>query len=112
MNPVHLFMLTFLAVCFFLVLIQRNLTFWQRLSLLVNPALLAACILIFFSKTADDRRCAADLYPVAEQLVPLLASGENQPERSAAAAAIRKFITENGSWQELSSALKNIREKQ
>ncbi len=107
MNQLHLFIFAFLAVCFFLVLIQRDLTLGQRISLLINPALLSLCILVLMSKTADEQKCAAEIAPPAEAVSHIL-SGDNAAAKKAAAARIRQFIGD-GNWQTLGEDLEKIR---
>ncbi len=106
MNPVHLFIFMFLTVCFFLIFVQRDLTVWQKISLLINPALLAVCILILVAKTNDETKCAAELAPAAEAAAQILTSGNTVAKKSAA-ARIRTFA-DDGNWQTLGADLEKI----
>ena len=112
MSPIHLFLLVFLVICFSLVLIQRDLTRWQKISLLANPALLAVIISVLMTKTMDDSRCAADLAPVTNAVGELLAGGPDASSAGKTAAArLRKFIREKETdWNRLSEDLREILE--
>ena len=52
MNPLMLFLFCFLAISFALILVQKDLTKWQKFSLVANPALLA--LLAHIAKAANE----------------------------------------------------------
>lgn len=115
MNPLMLFLFSFLAICFALVLIQRDLTRWQKFSLIINPALMSLIILLLIAKMNDDVQCTEELVPLAKATSALLALPAEQygAERKAAAARIRQFTTDENmqKWQILAVDLEKITEK-
>ena len=109
MNPLLLFLFCFLAISFSLILIQKDLSKWQKFSLVMNPALLALCILILISKSQSDRNFAADVAPVVNTSIDLLAE-PGSPEALEAAERIRAFVDDpaDKNWQNLNSDLQKI----
>ncbi len=109
------FLAAFLAVCFFLILIQRDLSYLQKSSLLLNPALVALILLIYTKEVENDARSAADIVPVMNECVRLLHKC-GSPEAKKAASVIDVHTEEAKSnktrinWQKLASELKSIRE--
>lgn len=112
MNALFLFLFCFLGISFSLILIQRDLTKWQKFSLVLNPALLALCILILVSRSQSDRNFAADVAPVVNTSIDLLAK-PGSPEALEAAKRIRAFVDDpaDKNWQNLNSDLQKIVEK-
>lgn len=112
MNALFLFLFCFLGISFSLILIQRDLTKWQKFSLVLNPALLALCILILVSRSQSDRNFAADVAPVVNTSIDLLAE-PGSPEALEAAKRIRAFVDDpaDKNWQNLNSDLQKIVEK-
>lgn len=112
MNPLLLFLFCFLAISFSLILIQKDLSKWQKFSLVMNPALLALCILILISKSQSDRNFAADIAPVVNTSIDLLQE-PGSPEALEAAERIRAFVDDpaDKNWQNLNSDLQKIVEK-
>lgn len=112
MNPLLLFLFCFLAISFSLILIQKDLSKWQKFSLVMNPALLALCILILISKSQSDRNFAADVAPVVNTSIDLLAEPGTTEAREAA-ERIRAFVDDpaDKNWQNLNSDLQKIVEK-
>ena len=74
MNPLMLFLFCFLAISFALILVQKDLTKWQKFSLVANPALLALCVVLLLEKSRNDREYAADIAPVVNISADLLAN--------------------------------------
>ncbi|MBQ7400715.1 MAG: hypothetical protein IJW07_01610 [Lentisphaeria bacterium] len=112
MNPLLLFLFCFLAISFSLILVQRDLSKWQKFSLVLNPALLALCVLILISKSQIDQKFAADVAPVVNTSIDLLAE-PGSPEALEAAKRIRAFVDDpaDKNWQNLNSDLQKIVEK-
>lgn len=112
MNALFLFLFCFLGISFSLLLIQRDLTKWQKFSLVLNPALLALCILILVSRSQSDRNFAADVAPVVNTSIDLLAE-PGSPEALEAAKRIRAFVDDpaDKNWQNLNSDLQKIVKK-
>lgn len=112
MNPLLLFLFCFLAISFSLILIQKDLSKWQKFSLVMNPALLALCILILLSKSQSDRNFAADVAPVVNTSIDLLQEPGTTEAREAA-ERIRAFVDDpaDKNWQNLNSDLQKIVEK-
>ena len=112
MNALFLFLFCSLGISFSLILIQRDLTKWQKFSLVLNPALLALCILILVSRSQSDRNFAADVAPVVNTSIDLLAK-PGSPEALEAAKRIRAFVDDpaDKNWQNLNSDLQKIVEK-
>lgn len=112
MNPLLLFLFCFLAISFSLILIQKDLSKWQKFSLVMNPALLALCILILISKSQSDRNFAADVAPVVNTSIDLLQEPGTTEAREAA-ERIRAFVDDpaDKNWQNLNSDLQKIVEK-
>lgn len=112
MNPLLLFLFCFLAISFSLILIQKDLSKWQKFSLVMNPALLALCILILISKSQSDRNFAADVAPVVNTSIDLLQE-PGTTEALEAAERIRAFVDDpaDKNWQNLNSDLQKIVEK-
>lgn len=112
MNPLLLFLFCFLAISFSLILIQKDLSKWQKFSLVMNPALLALCILILISKSQSDRNFAADVAPVVNTSIDLLQE-PGTTEALEAAERLRAFVDDpaDKNWQNLNSDLQKIVEK-
>lgn len=112
MNPLLLFLFCFLGISFSLILIQKDLTKWQKFSLILNPALLSLCILVLISRMQSDRSFAADVAPVVNTSIDLLQE-PGTPEAREAAERIRKFAEDpaDKNWQNLNSDLQKIVEK-
>lgn len=112
MNPLTLFLFSFLAVAFALILIQKDLTGWQKFSLILNPALLALCVLVLIAKSQSDTAYAADLAPVVNVSAELL-DQPGTPVAGKAAERIRQFLQnkENDNWKELAADLQKIAEE-
>ena len=109
MNPLLLFLFCFLAISFSLILVQRDLSKWQKFSLVLNPALLALCVLILISKSQIDQKFTADVAPVVNTSIDLLAE-PGSPEALEAAKRIRAFVDDpaDKNWQNLNSDLQKI----
>ncbi len=112
MNPLLLFLFCFLAVSFSLILIRKDFSKWQKFSLILNPALLALCVLILISKSQLDRNFAADIAPLVNTAIDLLEK-PGSPEALEGAKRIRTFIdqAEDKDWVKLNSDLQKIAEK-
>ena len=112
MNPLLLFLFCFLAISFSLILVQRDLSKWQKFSLVLNPALLALCVLILISKSQIDQKFAADVAPVVNVSIDLLEQ-PGSPEALEATKRIRTFVDDpaDKNWQDLNSDLQKIAEK-
>lgn len=109
MNPLLLFLFCFLAVSFYLILIQQELTKWQKFSLVLNPALLALVVLFCMEKTANDRAFAADVAPIVNVSADLLQEPGSENAKKAA-RRIREFINnpDDKNWKKLSDDLKKL----
>lgn len=107
MNPMMLFLLTFLAVCFFLILVQKDFSKWQKFSLCLNPALLALIILVLMAKTSDDVNCAADLASTVNPVSAILRSPDENLRKSAAERirAFCKDAPQTADWRKFSADL-------
>lgn len=109
MNPLMLFLFCFLAISFSLILIQKDLTKWQKFSLIANPALLALCILLLLEKSRNDREYAADIAPVINISIELLKT-PGTPEAKKAAERLRSFSNDpaDQNWKSLADDLKKL----
>ena len=109
MNPLMLFLFCFLAISFSLILVQKDLTKWQKLSLIANPALLALCVLLLMEKSKNDREYAADIAPVITVSVDLL-KNPGSPEAKKAAEQLRSFSNDpaDQNWKKLADELKKL----
>ena len=109
MNPLMLFLFCFLAVSFALILVQKDLTKWQKFSLVANPALLALCVVLLLEKSRNDREYAADIAPVVNISADLLAN-PGSAEALKAADRIRIFTNDSTdqNWKKLGDDLKKL----
>lgn len=109
MNSLMLFLFCFLAVAFSLILIQKDLTKWQKFSLVLNPAVLALCIMVLITKSKNDTDYAADVAPVANATAELLQT-PGTPTAKKAAERIRLFSADpaDQNWKKLAEDLKNL----
>lgn len=109
MNPLLLFLFCFLAISFSLILIQKDLTKWQKFSLILNPALLSLCIMVLIAKSQSDQAYAADVAPVVNTSADLLQEPGTEKAKKAA-ERIRAFVEDSTdeNWQKLSEDLKKI----
>ena len=99
MNPLMLF----------LFLVQKDLTKWQKFSLVANPALLALCVVLLLEKRRNDREYAADIAPVVNISADLLAN-PGSAEALKAADRIRIFTNDSTdqNWKKLGDDLKKL----
>lgn len=109
MNPLILFLFCFLAISFALILVQKDLTKWQKFSLILNPALLSLCVLVLIAKSQSDRFYAADIAPIVNTSADLLQEPGSEKAQKAA-ERIRTFANdpEEKNWQMLSNDLKKL----
>lgn len=108
MNPLTLFLLIFLAACFFMILVRRNLTGRQKFFLMLNPAVLVMILSVQISRAKEDRECAEALAPVAKSLSTLLLRGGADAQKGA--ALLRKFTAEKQEpdWKKLARELARL----
>lgn len=101
------FFAVFLGVCFFLIFRQRDLTNWQKFSLLINPAIWVLLILIMFAKTGEERDGLSKIVPAAEAVTKTFS--RSREGRADAARKIRQWLnTSEKSERDFSALEKSL----
>lgn len=110
---IFLLLFSFLAVSFSLILIQKDMRFWEKFCLLINPALLVLVVVMLMSISLEKRACASDIAPVINVVAEITEHPES-PAAKKAAEVLKKFSSaepEKDDWKNLADELKGNPEK-
>lgn len=113
MNPFFLLLFCFLAVSFALILVQKDMRFWEKFCLLINPALLVLVLVMLMTKTLEERASTAAVIPVVNT-VSEITKQPGMPGAAEAADALEQFDAgeqKDADWKKLAEDLKEIRDK-
>lgn len=110
MNPLTIFLLIFLAFCFFMIIVQHDLSGRQKFFLMLNPAILVLILSIQLTCLHENQECATALAPAARAVSTLLHQGGSNGKK--AAEILRTFLAKekNPDWEKLSESLSRIAE--
>ncbi len=91
MTPLHIFLLAFMTVCFSIILMQKELPLWQKISLLINPLLITLLVFMTITHTRENERLASELADAVNAAAAVM-NEPGMPRAKEGAAVIREYL--------------------